>query len=245
MSKDATEEEIKKGYRKMALKWHPDRNPNNKVESEKKFKEIAEAYEVLSDKQKREIFDKYGEEGLKGGFQPDAPNAPTGSAGSGFSNFGFSSQGSGFQFKPSRAEDIFKSFFGSSGFGSFGGFGDEMETEHLFSGSGMNGMGSGVRSSNQARAPPAVEYQLHVSLEEIYSSAVKKMKITRKGVNGVSESKVHEIHLLPHWKKGTKLTFPGEGDYVAPNLPAGDIVFILDEKVFILFLNLFNFVAKC
>lgn len=64
IAKTATEAEIKKSYRKHALKWHPDKNPDNQKEAEKKFKEISEAYEVLSDKKKRDIYDKYGKEGL-------------------------------------------------------------------------------------------------------------------------------------------------------------------------------------
>ncbi|EKX34761.1 hypothetical protein GUITHDRAFT_119071 [Guillardia theta CCMP2712] len=59
------ENTIKKAYKKMALKWHPDRNPNNKAMADKKFKEVSEAYEVLSNKQSKEIYDKYGEQVLK------------------------------------------------------------------------------------------------------------------------------------------------------------------------------------
>ncbi|MEO0279808.1 MAG: molecular chaperone DnaJ [candidate division WOR-3 bacterium] len=66
VSRDATQEEIKKAYKRLALKYHPDRNPNNKEEAAKKFMEISEAYEVLSDPKKREIYDRYGHEGLKG-----------------------------------------------------------------------------------------------------------------------------------------------------------------------------------
>jgi DnaJ family protein B protein 4 len=58
VKKDADEEEIKKAYRKAALKWHPDRHQNDKEVAEKKFKEISEAYEVLSDKNKRGIYDQ-------------------------------------------------------------------------------------------------------------------------------------------------------------------------------------------
>jgi DnaJ-class molecular chaperone len=64
INKDASEEEIKKSYKKMALKYHPDKNPENREEAEMKFKEISEAYSVLSDSDKREIYDKYGKNGL-------------------------------------------------------------------------------------------------------------------------------------------------------------------------------------
>ena len=64
IAKGASEDDVRKAYRKMALKFHPDKNKS--AGAEEKFKEIAEAYEVLSDKRKRDIYDKYGEEGLKG-----------------------------------------------------------------------------------------------------------------------------------------------------------------------------------
>lgn len=67
ISKSATAEEIKKAYRKKALQFHPDKNPGD-PEAEKRFKEISEAYEVLSDEKKREMYDRYGKEGLQGGF---------------------------------------------------------------------------------------------------------------------------------------------------------------------------------
>jgi len=63
---DATEDDIKKNYRNLAKKWHPDKNPNNREEAEKKFKEIGEAYSILSDPVKKKIYDKYGIDGLKG-----------------------------------------------------------------------------------------------------------------------------------------------------------------------------------
>jgi len=67
--RDASPEEIKKAYRRLAVKYHPDRNPENKKEAEEKFKEISEAYEVLIDPEKRRIYDQYGHEGLKGYFR--------------------------------------------------------------------------------------------------------------------------------------------------------------------------------
>ncbi len=67
VSRDATDQEIKSAYRKLAIKYHPDKNPNDK-EAEERFKEAAEAYSVLSDPEKRARYDRYGHSGLQGGF---------------------------------------------------------------------------------------------------------------------------------------------------------------------------------
>ncbi|KAF7245832.1 hypothetical protein EYD10_08059 [Varanus komodoensis] len=90
----ASQDDIKKAYRKLALKWHPDKNPDNKEEAERQFKQLAEAYEVLSDAKKRDIYDKYGKEGLSGGggINFDSP-------------FEY-----GFTFR--NPEDVFREFFG-------------------------------------------------------------------------------------------------------------------------------------
>src|ERR1700754_662387 len=66
VSRTASVEEIKSSYRKCALKYHPDRNPENKAEAEIKFRESTEAYSVLSDPQKRQVYDNYGHAGLSG-----------------------------------------------------------------------------------------------------------------------------------------------------------------------------------
>ena len=75
VSKNASVEDIKSTYRKAALKWHPDRNPENKEEAEIKFRECTEAYSVLSDPQKRQIYDTYGHAGLAGVGGPTDFNA--------------------------------------------------------------------------------------------------------------------------------------------------------------------------
>jgi len=107
LNKNATEKEIKTAYKKAALKWHPDKNKGNK-EAETKFKEINSAYEVLSDKQKRQQYDTFGSTGGAGGGFPGG--------GGGFDFSGFSQGGSG------GFADIFESFFGGqSGGGRSGG----------------------------------------------------------------------------------------------------------------------------
>ncbi|XP_063858966.1 dnaJ homolog subfamily B member 6-like isoform X1 [Scylla paramamosain] len=75
VNRSASVAEIKKAYRRLALKWHPDKNPDNQDEATKKFKEISEAYEVLSDEKKRKIYDQFGKEGLQSGGGP-GPTRP-------------------------------------------------------------------------------------------------------------------------------------------------------------------------
>ena len=143
--KGASQGDIKKAYKKLAVKWHPDKNPNNKEEAVQKFREITEAYENLSDPEKRKIYDAYGFEG---------PKAST------FSHFDFN-----------QADDIFAKFFSANGsdndddgflkdffgrrkngkggsfggFGGFGGFGSAFDNDDFFSG---NGFSSSSFSSN-------------------------------------------------------------------------------------------------
>ena len=107
VSKNATDDELKKAFRKLAKKYHPDANPDNKEEAEKKFKEVNEAYETLSDKQKRQMYDQFGFDGPQnfGGGQGGYY-----SYGSGFDGFGGFSDFGDF----GDLGDIFSSFFGGS-----------------------------------------------------------------------------------------------------------------------------------
>ncbi|KAL4424051.1 hypothetical protein ABPG75_001352 [Micractinium tetrahymenae] len=125
VKKDATEEELKKAYRKLALKWHPDRNRDKVEEATEKFKEVSEAYDVLSDAQKREIYDAYGEEGLKGGAPP--PGAAEGAGFAGFPGGGGGGGGGGaYHVDDETARRIFEGLFGSGMFGGMGGMGGGM-----------------------------------------------------------------------------------------------------------------------
>lgn len=128
VSRTATETEIKKAYRKLALKWHPDKNPDNKDAAEMKFKEISEAYEVLNDKSKREIYDRYGKEGLADGGAGAAPDFNFGFAGfhqPGFQEFHFRDPFEVFRdffaHDPFRDFDMLQDPFFDSSFRQFGG----------------------------------------------------------------------------------------------------------------------------
>jgi molecular chaperone DnaJ len=149
ISRDASQEEIKKAYRKMALKYHPDKNPGDK-EAEKKFKEAAEAYEVLGNPDKRKKYDQFGHAGVKGG------------AGAGAGGFG----GGGM-----TIEDIFEQFgdiFGGGGFGSafsgFGGFG------------GFGGTGQRTRRTSKGSN---LRVKVKLNLQEIAHGATKKLKVNK------------------------------------------------------------------
>ena len=110
VSKNASDDEIKKAYRKLAIKYHPDKNPGNK-EAEEKFKEINEAHDVLSDKQKRARYDQFGHAGVGGGA---SSSNPFGGGGSPFGNF----NGQTFNFDFGGAggfDDILSNLFGFGG----------------------------------------------------------------------------------------------------------------------------------
>lgn len=235
IDKKADDDTIKKAYRKLALKYHPDRNPDNKEEADKKFKEISEAYEVLSDKNKRQIYDTYGEAGLKNGPPPTSGANPFagGSAGGQQFQFQFGGPGgsAGFRpYHPSSAEDIFRQFFGGRG-DPFAHPDDESEDEY---GYGFNQpFGGGFGGARRSSKANAVKKILPVSLEELYTGCTKKLKVTKKSYQGKSTptttEKILTINVKPGWKAGTKLRYPNEGDEL-PDGRAQDIEFIIEEK---------------
>ena len=118
--KTATQDEIKKAYRKQALKYHPDRNQGDS-DAEKQFKEISEAYEVLSDTQKRKMYDRYGKEGIQG------------AAAGGFGGGGFASM-----------DEALRTFMGA-----FGGMGSDHIFDSFFGGGAEAGMRSRRQGSSK------------------------------------------------------------------------------------------------
>ena len=152
VNKKATDEEIKRAYRKMAMKYHPDRNPNKK-EAEERFKEINEAYAVLSDQEKRKQYDTFGAEGFRQRFtQEDI-----------FRGFDF--------------DEILSGLFGGRGrretrFGGRGGF----DFGDFFSGQGgYQDMGRMPQRGED------ILYELSISLEEAASGGEKRVSYRKNG----------------------------------------------------------------
>ena len=150
VSKNATDVDIKKAYRKLALQHHPDRNKGNK-ESEEKFKEVTKAYEVLSDSQKRQTYDQFGE----AAFEQGGPGA-----GGPFGGFG--QQGG--QYGP------FTYTYSNNGNFDFGGFSDPFEIFEQFFGGG-NPFGRTQRRST---------YSLTISFMDAVKGATKKVDLGGK-----------------------------------------------------------------
>ncbi|KAK6865733.1 hypothetical protein PG995_002261 [Apiospora arundinis] len=240
----ATEQELKKAYKVNALKFHPDKNAHN-PDAEEKFKEVSHAYEILSDSQKRSIYDQYGEAGLEGG------------AGAG----------------GMAAEDLFAQFFGGGSFG--GGLGVECRTaappkartihhthkvslEDVYKGKisklalqrsvicpkcegrgGKEGAvkrcpgcdGHGMKTMMRQMGPMIQRFQT-VCPDCNGEGEIIKEKDRCKGCNGkktIVDRKVLHVHVDRGVRSGTKVEFRGEGDQ-SPGVQAGDVVFEIEQK---------------
>ena len=164
VSRDASQSDIKKAYRKLAKKYHPDTNAGNE-EAAEKFKELSEAYSILNDPEKKKLYDRFGH----AAFDGSAPGA----GGSGFSGFGGNGGGSyryagsdgnyqEFHFEGGDMDDILKDIFGG-GFSSGAG-----RSGRGFSGSGFGGFSghSGFGSSNFRSRGQDVNAEISVSFDE-------------------------------------------------------------------------------
>uniref|UniRef100_A0A1J3K371 DnaJ-like protein subfamily B member 1 n=2 Tax=Noccaea caerulescens TaxID=107243 RepID=A0A1J3K371_NOCCA len=229
VSRNANEDDLKKSYRRMAMKWHPDKNPTSKKEAEAKFKQISEAYDVLSDPQRRQIYDQYGEEGLKSDDLPTAAETVA-------QQRSYSSRNSEFRYYPRDAEDIFAEFFGASG-DSLGG-GSSGRTPGDAGGRRFKSAEAGSQTNKKTPPPasrkaPAIESKLACTLEELYKGARKKMRISRlvpdDSGNPKTVQEILKIDLKPGWKKGTKITFLEKGNH-EPGVTPADLIFVVDEK---------------
>jgi molecular chaperone DnaJ len=252
VSKNATKEEIKKAYRKQALKYHPDKNPGDK-KAEELFKEAAEAYEVLSNDDKRARYDRYGHAGLSG-------------AGGGFSGGGMT------------MEDIFASFgdiFGDA-FGGFGAFGSSRRTSRRVN-KGTNLRvkvklslheiahgaekkikvtrydtctacgGSGAADSNSTSTCPTCRGSGHVTritntlLGQMQTTSVcpacggEGKTITKKchacyGEGIVQKEDIIKINIPAGVGKGMQMTVTGKGNAARRGGIHGDLLVVIDEE---------------
>lgn len=241
VSKSASQDELKKAYKKAAIKNHPDKGGDPE-----KFKEIAQAYDVLNDPEKREIYDQYGEDALKEGM---------GGAGPSHNPF-----------------DIYEAFFGG---GAFGGGGSsrvrrqkhgedvvhtlKVSLDDLYNGtskklslsrnilcqkckgkgskSGVSGrcygcQGTGMKITTRQIRLGMIQQMQHVCPEcrgsgEVISERDKCLQC--KGNKVTQEKKVLEVHVEKGMQHGQKIVFEGQADQ-APDTIAGDIVFVLQLK---------------
>ncbi|KAG2457372.1 DJB13 protein, partial [Polypterus senegalus] len=184
-------------YRRLSLKFHPQKN--QEPGALERFNLLAEAYEILSDPKKKATYDKFGEEGLKGGIPPEY-------GGSGAWTSGYVYHG--------NAEKVFCDFFG--GDNPFADF-------YTVEGEEVNASFGGLRGRGMKKTDPAIERDLFLSLEDLFYGCTKKIKISRRVMNedGHTSSikdKILTIDVKPGWKKGTKITFPKEGDQALTGL---------------------------
>jgi len=205
VDKKATEEEIKKAYRKLAVKFHPDKNPGNK-QAEEKFKEINEANAVLSDTEKRKKYDQFGENWQ---HYDQAGNSQRGKYSQGYGS------DSGNQF---TEEDFANMFGGSRGGGSNNsGFSDFFD--NLFGGGGFAGSTRGGGRQRSAKGND-IEASLTINLEEAYHGEAKHFDL-----NGEEMS----ITLKPGIGDGQKLKLSGKGEKVNGGV-AGDLFITIKVK---------------
>jgi molecular chaperone DnaJ len=245
VKREASIEEIKASYRQSALKWHPDRNPVNKEEAEIKFRECTEAYSVLSDPQKRQIYDTYGHEGLRG------------------SNVGTDFNSSVFQ----DFHDIFGDFFGFEDLFSGGRRGRgrnqrgadlrydmTLTFEEAAAGvttkvklpkqefcSACNGTGAkkgtGVTSCQTCGGRGQMAYQQgFFTITRTCPACQGAGQIIRerclecRGNGRVEREKIIELRIPPGVDSGTRLRVTGEGEQGPSGGPPGDLYVVLDVK---------------
>lgn len=229
VGKNADEKEIKKAYRKLARQYHPDKNPDDAA-AEEKFKEVNEAYEVLSDPEKRQKYDRFGSQWQQferaGGQAEDFD----------WSQWMGGQPGGGGAYarsvSPEEFEQMFGGGFGQSGFGGGGGFSDFFET--LFGGMGAqqggfrqggferSGFGGQGTQGFQARPQQGrdMEHPIQITLEEAFHGATRTLhwedgrSINAKIPRGV--------------KSGSKVRLSGQGQPGAGGGQAGDLYLVVD-----------------
>jgi curved DNA-binding protein len=201
LEKASSADDIKKAYRKLALKHHPDRNPENKKAAEEKFKKISEAYAVLSDPEKRQQYDNFGSEAFGQRFSQEdifrgfdindilRDLGFGGLGGGGFTIFGGGGGGRGRRQAYTQRADPYGEYFGEQQFGG-----------------------------QMRQRGEDIEYNLSISLEEAANGAEKKISLKQGGA-----TQEIKIRIPPGISSGQKLRLSGKGQPGMSGGPAGDI----------------------
>ena len=205
VSRQASPDELKKAFRKLAMKYHPDKNPNDKV-AEEKFKEVNEAYDVLSDAKKKQMYDQFGH----AAFQAGGPGAGGPNPFRGFEGFGTG----GFQgFDPRQGQEGFQDMF-SDFFGEFF--------------TGQPGGGRGGRGGFRQEARGAdLRYTLSITLEEAATGCEKRISFVRQR-GGKEDAAKLSITVPAGVKAGQRLKLRGEGDSPVGSAKPGDLYVIVN-----------------
>jgi len=209
VSKSASAKEIKKAYRKLAMKYHPDRNKDNKA-AEAKFKDISEAYAVLSDPEKRKQYDMFGAEGFQRRFTQEDIFRDV-DFGSIFKEFGFGGRGGG--------QNIFSQIFGGTGQPNFRGGGAHFDSSF----GNFSGKPRGVRGQD-------LVYSLSLTLEEAFTTT---NKVISYQAGGRQES--ISVKIQAGISTGKKLRLSGKGEPGHYGGPNGDLyiqIKVLEHPLF-------------
>lgn len=216
VDKTASEKDIKKSYRKLARQYHPDVNPG-KPEAEAKFKEINEAYEVLSNKEKRQKYDELGanwkqyEQWQKSGGE--AYGQPFGGA-----QYGYGTGGpdqAGYQYRTVSAEELNDLFGGNEGYSEF--------FTQFFGGTA--GGESRRRYQPRPRRGQDFEQVIEITLEEAYNGTARLMQM---GANGTSRN--IEAKIPAGVADGSRIRLAGQGGPGVAGGPAGDLYLVTQVK---------------
>lgn len=199
VSKSATPDEIRSAFRKLARKYHPDVAKDKKA-AEEKFKEINEAYEVLSDPEKRQKYDQLGQNwNQPGGFQPP-PQWGGAQPGGGFYRYGGEDGGVEFEFNGTGFSDFFEAFFGGGrGQSAFGGFGQ--------------------RAAGAERGSD-VEADIMVPLEEALHGSKRTVSLRRAGSNKVE---TYQVKIPRGVREGQRIRLAGQGEPGERGGKSGDL----------------------
>jgi len=199
VSKTANEDEIRSAFRKLARKYHPDVAKDKKT-AEEKFKQINEAYEVLSDPEKRRKYDQLGENwNQPGGFQPP-PQWGAGQPGGGFHRGSGENGGVEFEFGGTGFSDFFEAFFGGGrGRSAFGGFG-QRET--------------------MAERGSDVEADIMVTLEEALHGSTRQVSLRRAGSK---KTETYQVRIPRGVREGQRIRLAGQGEASERGGKSGDL----------------------